>query len=460
MLEKSITLRVVAIMSCSLATDAGFALIQIRAQTRRIAQHALRSTLTIEPGESQRSARSGSCCLLEVTPMINKRIAVFDYGFRPFFLLAGLYAAGAIAAWLWLFPSGATPISTLPPQHWHGHEMIFGFIAAAIAGFMLTAVPSWTGERGFSGRPLIVLTALWVAGRAAFAVGDALPLEVVLFAELLFVPGVLIVLAPSILRSSNRNWPLLLVWLAFWGSDIAFAYAALSGQAGLAGTALRGSLGLVLVLITVIGGRIIPAFTGNALRARGAAVTMRTSNVLELVVIVSTASYVCAEIVAPFHKVTGIIAAAAALAHLLRLSGWHGAQSWREPIVWILHAGYAWLPTGLALKAILVLTGAGWAAHWQHALGAGAASTMIMAVMTRASLGHTGRPLRVSRLVVAAYALLLVSVVLRVFGASLLPLKYASILTAAGALWILAFLLYSSVYVPILIKPRADGKPG
>ena len=392
--------------------------------------------------------------------MADKRFVVFAYGFRPFFLLAGLYAAASIATWIWLFPRGVTPMSSVVPQLWHGHEMIFGFIAAAIAGFMLTAVPSWTGERGFAGRPLIVLTALWLAGRAAFGIGDAMPIEVLIVAELSFVPGVMLVLAPSIMRSSNRNWPLLLVLFAFWCGDAVFAYAALSGQSVLAGTALRGSLDVVLILITIIGGRIIPAFTGNALRARGAVVTMRSSRSLELAVIALTAGYVFADITAPFGKITGIIAAAAALAHFLRLSGWRGLRSWREPIVWILHAGYAWLPIGLALKAIFVLAGASWAAYWQHALGAGAAATMIMAVMTRASLGHTGRPLRVSRLIVVAYAMLIASVSVRVFGASVLQLQYATTITTAGALWILAFLLYSGVYVPILTRPRADGKPG
>jgi uncharacterized protein involved in response to NO len=392
--------------------------------------------------------------------MAERRFTAFAYGFRPFFLLAGLCAAGSIAAWTWLLPRGATPISSLPPQFWHGHEMIFGFFAAAITGFMLTAVPSWTGERGFAGRPLIVLTALWLAGRAAFAIGDALPIEVLAIAELSFIPGVLIVLAPSILRSSNRNWPLLLVLFAFWCGDVAFTYATFSGQIALASTALRGSLDVVLVLITIIGGRIVPAFTGNALRARGVVITMRSSRALEVSVLALTVGYVLVDVAAPFGKLTAVAAAAAAIGHFLRLSGWHGLRSWREPIVWILHAGYVWLPIGLALKAIFVLTEASWAAHWQHALGAGAAGTMIMAVMTRASLGHTGRPLRVSRLIVVAYLMLIASVFLRVFGASVLQLQYASTITTAGALWILAFLLYSAVYVPILTSPRADGKPG
>lgn len=392
--------------------------------------------------------------------MPDKRFVIFAYGFRPFFLLAGLHAAGSISAWLWLLPRGATPISSVPAQLWHGHEMIFGFIAAAIAGFLLTAVPSWTGERGFAGRPLIVLTALWLAGRVAFSIGDAVPFVVLVIAELAFIPGVIMLLAPSLMRSSNRNWPMLLVLFAFWCGDAVFAWAAFSGQIDLAGHALRGSLNVVLILITIIGGRIIPAFTGNVLRARGVVVTMRSPRSLELAVIALTVGYVLADIAAPFSKVTGGIAAAAAIAHFLRLSRWHGLRSWREPIVWILHAGYAWLPIGLALKAVFVLAGASWAAHWQHALGAGAAATMIMAVMTRASLGHTGRPLRVARMIVVAYAMLVVSVFLRVFGASVLQLQYASTITIAGALWILAFVFYSGIYVPILTRPRADGKPG
>ncbi|MDJ0748132.1 MAG: NnrS family protein [Woeseiaceae bacterium] len=392
--------------------------------------------------------------------MQEKRFAVFAYGFRPFFLLAGLYAAGSMAAWIWLFPSGAKPIAALPAPLWHGHEMVFGFVAAAIAGFLLTAVPSWTGQRGFAGRSLVLLTVLWLVGRVAFAIGDALPVELLVVLELLFVPGILVVLTPSIMRSSNRNWPLLVVLFLFWCGDVVFSYAIDSGRVELASTALRGSLNLVLVLITIIGGRIVPAFTGNALRAQGAVITMRSSRPLEFVVITSTLGYVVADVAAPSGNIAGLAAAAAALAHVLRLSGWHGLRSWREPIVWILHAAYAWLPVGLALKAAYVFTGASWAVHWQHALGAGAAATMIMAVMTRASLGHTGRPLRVSRLVVLAYLLLLASALLRVFGAPLLQLQYASAVTTAGTLWVLAFLLYSHVYVPILIRPRADGKPG
>ena len=392
--------------------------------------------------------------------MRGKRFAVFAYGFRPFFLLAGLYAAGSMAAWIWLFPQGTTPLSALPAPLWHGHEMVFGFVAAAIAGFMLTAVPSWTGERGFAGWSLVVLTVLWLAGRMAFAIGDVLPIELLMIAELSFLPGVLILLTPSIVRSSSRNWPLLLLLYAFWCGDVVFVYAMVSDRIELASTALRGSLYVVLILITIIGGRIVPAFTGNALRARGAVIAMRSSRLLEAAVITSTLGYVLADVAAPSANVTGLIAAAAAIAHLSRLSGWHGLRSLREPIVWILHAGYAWLPIGLALKAVHVLAGASWAAHWQHALGAGAAATMIMAVMTRASLGHTGRPLRVQPLITFAYALLLASVFLRVFGAPVLQLQYASVITAAGALWILAFLLYSRVYVPILIRSRADGKPG
>ena len=395
-----------------------------------------------------------------MTPMEQKKFALFAYGFRPFFLLAGLYAAGSIAAWVWLFPRGATPMSALPPQLWHGHEMIFGFVAAAIVGFLLTAVPAWTGERGFAGRPLIALTVTWLAGRLAFAFGDTVPMAMLVIAELALIPGLLVVLAPLLLRASNRNWPLLLVLTAFWCGDAVFVYGAYSGQVELASNALRGSLNLVLILITIIGGRIVPAFTGNAFRKRGVEVTVRSSRALEMTVLASTVAYVLVDTLAPSAGMTGIVAAAAALAHLLRLSGWQGLRSWREPIVWVLHAGYVWLPIGLALKAACVLTDAPWATHWQHALGAGAAATMIMAVMTRASLGHTGRPLRVSRLTVVAYVALIVAVLLRVFGAPVLQVGYASTLLASGAFWTLAFLLYCGVYVPILIGPRADGKPG
>lgn len=388
------------------------------------------------------------------------RLVPFAYGFRPFFLAAGWYALLALGVWLWLYQAGLAPFGALPAFQWHAHEMLFGFVAAAIAGFMLTAVPSWTGGRGFAGRPLVLLAALWLLGRVAMAAAGVLPLPLVAVAELVFLPALALTVAPSLLRSSNRNAPLLIVLFALWATDAGFMYALRGHDIVLASTALRTALNIVLLLVTIIGGRIVPAFTASGLRRRGIDVRVRTHRPLEMLAIGSMIGLIIADMAAPMQRVTGAIALLAALAQAARMAGWSTPKTFAEPIVWVLHAAYLWLPVGLLLKAVWLFTGASWAMHWPHALGAGAAGTMIVAVMTRASLGHTGRPLVVSKAIAWAYALLIAAAVVRVFGPSMLPLAYAHVIACAAVLWIAAFLVYVWVYTPILLRPRADGKPG
>lgn len=381
----------------------------------------------------------------------------FAYGFRPFFLLAGWYALVAMGLWLWLYPTGLSPLSTLPAQHWHGHEMIFGFGGAAIAGFLLTAVPNWTGSRGFSGAPLIGLTIVWIAGRVALLAADRLPFALVALCELAFMPWLAALIAPALLRAKNRSTPLLLVLLALWVTDAVFLYALRTTDGVLAGQALATTLNLILVLITVIGGRILPAFTANALRAQGSAARVGSPRGLDRSVVAVMVLVVIVDIVSPYSTAAGFIALLAGLLQVARLACWQGWRTLRQPIVWILHAAYAWLPVGLLMKAAALLGGAAWSAHWMHALGAGAGATMILAVMTRASLGHTGRPLVVARMTVLGYGLLLAGVTVRILGPTVLPLDYVMTVRAAGLLWMGAFAMYAIVYSPILLGPRADG---
>ncbi len=394
-------------------------------------------------------------------PLTPKRAWVpFAYGFRPFFLLSGLYAVVAIALWVATWPGGRFAIAGAPAMFWHGHEMVFGFIGAAIAGFMLTAVPSWTGQRGFAGRPLMLLVFLWLAGRAVFLAGDAVPFALLAVAELAFLPGVVAMVGPSLARTANRNRPLIIVLSAFWLLDAAFLYGLGTGNPLVCMIALRGAIGGVLVLITVIGGRIVPAFTGNALRAAGVEATLRSPAGLGRATIGATLAWAIAAAFSPLGVWAALLAAVAAALHLARMAGWQGWRTGRMPIVWILHLAYAWLPVGLALHAVFIATGAPWAAHWLHALGAGAAGMMILAVMTRAALGHTGRPLRVSGAIVVAYSLLLVAVLVRVFAAVIPGLAYPTAIHLAGGLWVLSFGLFVITYTPVLLLPRVDGKPG
>lgn len=385
---------------------------------------------------------------------------MFDHGFRPFFLLAGLHAFAVVPVWLYFYAHHGAPFGSLPTMYWHSHEMLNGFVVAAIAGFMLTAVPSWTGTRGFGGVPLIVLVTLWLAGRVAMASAGSMPFWLVTIAELAFLPALAALLVPPLFRSGNRNMRLLVVLGALWLADAAFVVSLGSGNLALAGRATNFGINVVLILVTVIGGRIVPAFTANALRGHGETVELTSHAWLEKLVIGSMIAIAIADAFAPTGVVSGALAGIAALGHAYRLSGWRGFRTRGESILWVLHVGYAWLPIGLGLKALWLLGGVSFAMKWQHALAMGVFGTMILAVMTRASLGHTGRALAVSRAITVAYVLLILAVLVRVFGGAFWPERYLLVMSVAGLGWMASFLVYLVVYMPILVGPRADGKPG
>jgi len=387
------------------------------------------------------------------------RCALFDYGFRPFFLLSGLYAVLVVPVWLYRFAHASTPFGLLPPMYWHSHEMIYGFVMAAVAGFMLTAVPSWTGSRGFAGAPLIGAVLCWALGRVAMSAVGEVPFWITAAAELALIPLLLALLAPPIFRSGNRNAPLLVVLTVLWLIDAVFLYALAKGEVLLAGSAIRLAIDLVLILVTVIGGRIVPAFTGNAIRARGEEPRIVTRKPVEIAAIASMVAIAAVDVFAPDAMLSGAVALLAAAVHITRMSGWRSFRA-RDPIVWVLHVAYAWLPIGLVLKGASLLGHADWATKWQHALTMGVFGTMILAVMTRASLGHTGRPLVVSRAIAIAYLILTVGTAVRVFGVALMPAHYLLTVSVAGLAWEIAFGIFVAVYAPILWAPRADGKPG
>lgn len=383
---------------------------------------------------------------------------LFAYGFRPNFLAAGLAAALFVPAWAASLAFGVTLQPRWDGALWHGHELLFGFVAAAIGGFLLTAVPSWTGERGFGGRPLVLLAALWLLGRAAPFAPVAVPGWLVAAADLLYLPAVALLVAPLLLRTKNRNRILLLVLAALTACNAGFHWAVLHADGPGATRWLYATVNVALVLTTVIGGRIVPAFTNSGLKGGG--VTLPASLPwLEWLTIASTVLLVPVDFVAGGTQLAGTLAAVAGVAHVARASRWMPLRTLRTPLVWVLHLGYAWIPLGLLLKALSLLGGFAFAAFWLHALTAGALATLILAVMTRASLGHTGRALVVGPPVIASYVLLAGATLVRVFGPAA-GVDYRAVIATAGLLWAAAFVAFLVVYAPILTGPRADGKPG
>lgn len=386
--------------------------------------------------------------------------AVFSYGFRPFFLLAGVAAAVLVPAWALDYVFGIAGGSRWPPTLWHAHEMLYGFVPCAIAGFLLTAVPSWTGHKGFAGRPLVVLAVLWLLGRVATATNGSWPAIVPPIIDLAFIPALAVLIAGPLLRARNRNTPLLGVLALYWLTDVGFQYAVYTHNPPQALHVAQIGVDVLLVLVTVVGGRIVPAFTSSALRTPDADAGIRSSPALTGLAITAMLLLTLVDLFAHGTAAAGLVAALAALIQAVRMAQWGALRTARLPIVWILHLGYLWLPVGLALEAVALLTGAAYSAFWLHALTVGALSTMILAVMTRAALGHTGRPLRVSRPTVIAYLLLLAATITRVFGLALLPLPYPLVILLSAILWTAAFGLYLWVYAPILCAPRADGRSG
>jgi len=392
--------------------------------------------------------------------MDNRMLPLLRYGFRPFFLGAGLTAALLIPWWAASYAFGVPLGTSWPPTLWHGHEMLFGFIAAAIAGFLLTAVPSWTGGRGFAGWPLALAAGLWLLGRLAVASSELWPLGAVAAIDLAFFPMLAALVMPPLVRAHNRNTPLIAVLAALWISNGAFYWGLARHDAGAALRALVLGIDIVLLLVTVIGGRIVPTFTASALKQRGVASAVRASSLMTALAVGAMLAVIAGDLIVPDGIIAGVVAALAAIVQTARLAQWRTLRTLRQPIVWVLHLAYVWLPVGLALKAIALLAGAAPAAFWLHALTIGAAATMILAVMSRASLGHTGRPLVVDPVITVAYLLLTGAALVRVFGLALLPFSYPEIILIAALLWTAAFALFVVIYAPMLLSPRIDGKPG
>jgi uncharacterized protein involved in response to NO len=365
--------------------------------------------------------------------------ALFALGFRPLYLLAAAFAALAVPLWALQFAG----VLSGPGLLWHAHEMLFGYAFGIIAGFLLTAVRAWTARDTPTGAPLAVIAGLWLAARIA---GYASPLAGVIL-DALFAVAVACGIGGPLVRSGNRrNWFFIPLVLALGAASVAFLR--------LPATGLAVALDLVLFIMAVMGGRVIPAFTNNAVagaNARRNAWLERSALGSVLLLLVCDAFQL--------HIASGAVALVAAVLHAARLALWSPWSTRTRPILWILHASYAWIAVHLALRGLdlFVAVAPGLATH---ALTVGAIGGLTLGMITRTARGHTGRPLQVGSVEVLAYVLVQLAAIVRVLLPIVFPGAYAALIGLSAALWCAAFALYVWVYAPFLARPRLDGKPG
>lgn len=381
--------------------------------------------------------------------------------FRPFFLGLAIYGALAVPwwtlAWLGLVPAPAW----LVPMWWHGHEMVFGFAAAAIAGFLLTASPVWTGGPALTGRTLAALAALWAGGRVALASAGVLPAWLVAAVDVVFLPAVAAAVVRTIWGSGQvHNYAVVGIVAALAAANGAMHVEALGLASGVAGPGLRFAVDLVVVLVLVITGRITPAFTQNAFRRRGLEHRVRSWPWLNASTIGAAVAVAAAGLILGRAPVTGLLAVVAGLAAAARLAGWQSWQTRTDPLLWSLHAASAWVVAGLLLVGASDLGAPIPATAGLHALTAGAIGSAIMAVMTRVGLGHTGRSLELPAGVVWCHLLVHGAAVARVAAPFVSGEGQRALLLASGVAWASAFGLFAIRYGPILTTPRPDGRPG
>lgn len=379
--------------------------------------------------------------------------ALFSFGFRPFFLFGAVWAVLAMLVWLFALAGAVTLPTRFDPVSWHAHEFLFGYLGAVLAGFLLTAVPNWTGRLPMVGWRLAGLFAVWLAGRAAVFWSAELPVGFAAAIDLFFP----VLLGTLILREimAGKNWRNLIVLAlltVFTLANALFHIEAAQGGFAAQGYGLRLGLATAILMIGVIGGRIIPSFTRNWLArtdktARPAPPMQRFDKAVLMVSVGVLALWV----VAPLWRLTGVALIVMGLMHAARLVRWQGWHTAREPLVWVLHVAYAFVPLGalvLGLDALFDLVGT---AAAQHMWMAGAIGAMTLAVMTRATLGHTGQELTANRATVAIYLCLFTAVLARLAVPLAPDMSHVS-----GVFWLAAFGGFAMAYGPALLRPKPE----
>lgn len=383
--------------------------------------------------------------------------ALFSFGFRPFFLFGAVWGCLIVPVWIAAYVTSVGEIGHMPALLWHIHEMLFGFLAAIVAGFLLTAVPNWTGRLPVMGWPLFGLFAVWVAGRIIML--TAAPPVITALMDSGFLILLAALLWREIITGGNiRNIPVCVLATLLALANAGFHTALLLGLDWQRAQSV--AIGVVALLLALIGGRIIPSFTRNWMVQTSRAPLPAPAGRFDLVALAGLVPALLAWILSPYHPVTAILLALAGGLHAARMFRWKGWRTGQEWLVLVLHAGYAWLPLGLFLMAS--------AAFWPdivpasaalHAVTAGAMGTMTLAVMTRASLGHTGHPRTADRWTVVLYLSVVSAALIRVTVPIVLPQFLFAGMTVSALLWSAAFALFVLRYGPMLLQPRKIPQP-
>ena len=389
----------------------------------------------------------------EPTSSAPKGWPLLRLGFRPFYLGGALLAALIVPLWVLMFLGGLQLTPSAPPLLWHAHEMLFGFAVSIIVGFLLTAGKAWTGLATPRGPWLGALALLWLAARLAAAVG---PYALYAVLDVVLLPCVAIILVRLLLRSRNhRNLPLALILVLLASANLVFHLAVLGLLSLSPISPLYAGLALVIMMECVMAGRVVPAFTMSVTPG-----LKLVANVwVEGLALGLTAVGLALWVLAPAGLPTLVVLGLASALHLKRCLGWQPWITRDRPLLWILHASYAWIPVGLALLALAQM---GWVpvSAGVHALGVGATGGLIIGMVTRTARGHTGRPLVASKAEVLAYALVMAAAVLRVLLPLVAPALYVFALVTAAMAWSVAFGIYLWVFTPWLVRTRLDGKDG
>ena len=378
---------------------------------------------------------------------------IFQNSFRPFFIAAGIWATLAVPFWLLNYFGIMIVIDNFNILLWHQHEILYGFVAAAIAGFILTAIPNWTGRLPIKNKPLAILVFLWILGRVGFLTTAIFGTITTSLMDLPF----LIVLVLTIIREivSGKNWRNLpvIILISFFTLGNILVHLQIHEIIDSAELGIRLSTFVLSILLALIGGRIVPSFTRNWLAQNKANKFPRPFGNFDKISLISLVVFVFAQVIIPHHQATSLLALLAGLLHGIRFIRWKVWMTLTEPLIWILHVGYMWLSVALVLIGFAGLTNFVPYASSYHALTIGAFSTMILAVMTRASLGHTGRRLKATLGTTFIYVFITIASVLRVCEPFLN--EYGNLLLSfSGIFWTLSFALFVFIYLPILSQPR------